>query len=467
LVLFGVLAVDQRIVQFINALRTAGVRVSLAESEDAFQAVDKLGIRNRDVFRISLKATLVKEERDQASFEELFPLFFDTNESPLMQNFANDFSAAELEAIREAIRQFKERIQEMLDRLLQGDELSPAELERLANMVGLDRVDDLRYRNWMVQRMQQALRFPEIREAIRELQELLEALGMDPQRADQLRQMLKANQQAIAEQLEQFSGQRIAENMSQRPPKSDSRLLYDQPFDMLSDKELELLRKDVQRLAAILRTRVALRMKRARSGQLDAKATIRANLKHGNVPMEIRHRDRTLKPKLVAICDISTSMRPCSELMLSLLYALQDQISKTHAFAFIDHLEYISPDFQMNDSRRAVQQVLLRMPSGHYNTDLGSSLHDFMKGYCDLIDFRTTLIVVGDARNNYNDPRLDLMRKLSQRAQRLIWMNPEAPAIWGSGDSDMLGYVPYCNVILQVRTFSELADAVDKLLTTH
>jgi uncharacterized protein with von Willebrand factor type A (vWA) domain len=97
----------------------------------------------------------------------------------------------------------------------------------------------------------------------------------------------------------------------------------------------------VKRLAAALRTRIALRQKRAKSGQLDPKSTIRSNLKYHGVPMEIKYRDRTRKPKIVVICDVSTSMRFCSELMLSFLFALQGQIRKTHAFAFIDHLESI------------------------------------------------------------------------------------------------------------------------------
>jgi uncharacterized protein with von Willebrand factor type A (vWA) domain len=293
---------------------------------------------------------------------------------------------------------------------------------------------------------------------------MLSQLGMDPDKAEQLRQLLQANQSSMSDQIDQYVGQKIAENMSQQSHSMREDDLYDRSFDSLSDKELGDLQKEVKRLAAMLRTRIALRMKRARSGQLDAKATLRANLKHGNVPIEIHFRDRTLKPKIVAICDISTSMRPCSELMLSLLYALQDQISKTHAFAFIDHLEYISPDFQNRDPRQAVQQVLKRMPSGHYNTDLGYSLENFTRDYLDTVDSRTTLIVVGDGRNNYNDPRLDLLRVMAHRARRIIWLNPEHPTMWGTGDSDMLKYAPACSVILKVSTFTELISAFDHLL---
>jgi len=288
---------------------------------------------------------------------------------------------------------------------------------------------------------------------------------MDKQRVEQLRQLLYANQQAIEDQLRQYAGQRIAENMSDNPREDNLDALLNRPFGSLSDQDIERLRKEVARLAAALRTRVALRQKRAKSGQLDAKATIRANLKHGNVPIDIKHRERTLKPKLVVVCDVSTSMRSCSELMLSLLYELQDQISKTHAFAFIDHLEFISPDFEGNEAREAVSQVLDRMPSGYYNTDLGNSLRNFNDHYLETLDSRTTFIVVGDGRNNYNDPRLDIFHLVTRRGRRTIWLNPEPPALWGTGDSDMLKYAPSCDVILKVSTVGELTAAVDKLLS--
>ncbi|HET9912489.1 MAG TPA: VWA domain-containing protein, partial [Anaerolineales bacterium] len=217
-------------------------------------------------------------------------------------------------------------------------------------------------------------------------------------------------------------------------------------------------------LAAALRTRIALRQKRAKSGQLDPKSTIRSNLKYHGVPMEIKYRDRTRKPKIVVICDVSTSMRFCSELMLSFLFALQGQISKTYAFAFIDHLESISEDFRGSDADEAVSSVLLRMPSGHYNTDLGWSLDNFNNEYLNTLNGQTTLIVVGDGRNNYNDPRVDIFSLMTRRAARTIWLNPEPPLMW-HGDSDMPKYAPLCNNVLKVGNLKELVSAVDQLLS--
>jgi uncharacterized protein with von Willebrand factor type A (vWA) domain len=458
---------EERIVKFVSALRAGGVRVSLAESADAFDAINLLGIRDRETFRLSLRTTLVKEARHFPVFEELFPLFFGSSDASPMMNLSEDLTPEEAEMLAQALREFSEQMRKMLERLIRGEQLNQDELDRLAKFVGLNQVDDLRYREWMAQRLQKALRFPEVREALRELAEILAQMGMDKQRVEQTMRLLQANQQALEDQLRQFAGQRIADNLSEQRPEDDIDGLLNRPFTALSDKDMERLRKEVKRLANILRTRVALRQKRAKSGQLDAKNTIRANLKHGNVPIEIKHREHNLKPKLVVICDVSTSMRACSELMLSLIYALQDQISKTYAFAFIDHLEYISPDFENRDARDAVRHVLERMPSGYYNTDLGTSLENFNQDFLHTLDGRTTFLVVGDGRNNYNDPRLDLFNGMTRRSRRTMWITPEASSLWGTGDSDMLKYAPNCDVILQAGNLAELTAAVDKLLTHH
>lgn len=455
---------EERIVKFISALRAGGVRVSLAESADAFSAVENLGVQNQDTFRLSLRATLVKDLESLPTFEELFPLFFSSGEPPPLLNLMDGLTEEEANMMAEALRQFGQRLQDMLERLLRGEQLTPAELQALGQMVGLTHADDLRYRDWMARRMQRALQFDQVQEAMQEIMELMAQMGMNKERLQQMRHLVAQNMQALQEQLRQYTGQRIAENMAEQHPEDALDGLMDRPFHTLSDSDMQQLHQEVRRLAALLRSRIALRQRRAKSGQLDAKATIRANLKHGGVPFQIKHRDRSIKPKLVIICDISTSMRHCSELMLSLLYELQDQVSKTHAFSFIDHLEYITPDFQGNRANEAIQQVLTRMPPGYYSTDLGYSLQNFTDRYIDTIDHRTTLIVVGDGRNNYNDPRLDIFKQMARRSRRTLWLNPEMPMLWGSGDSDMLEYAPLCDVVLQVSTLSELTAAVDQLL---
>jgi uncharacterized protein with von Willebrand factor type A (vWA) domain len=370
----------------------------------------------------------------------------------------------EAKMFADALRQFAESLRQRMERLMNGEKLSKEELEALGQMVGLNQTDDLRHQEWLAQRMMRALAFPEVQEALRELMEQLQQMGMSRERMEQIREQIAQNMQGIEDQIKQYAGERIAENLSEQPPGESADNLMNRPFHALSDADKKVLQREVRRLAAALKTRIALRQKRAKSGQLDPKGTIRANLKHQGVPIDLRFRDKIRKPKIVVICDISTSMRFCSELMLSFLFALQGQVSKTYAFAFIDHLEFISEEFNGSNADDAISTVLMRMPSGHYNTDLGWSLNGFNEEFMSTLNGQTTLLFVGDGRNNYNDPRLDIFSTMTRRAARTIWLNPEPPYLW-HGDSDMPKYAPLCNNVLKVSNLKELADAVDSLLS--
>lgn len=456
---------QERLLQFINALRNGGVRISMAESADAFLATREMGVMDRESFRLTLRATLVKEAHGLLTFDELFPLFFDSADAPPMFDLTEDMTPKEAEMLAQMMRQFNEHLRKLMEKLLRGDQLSQQELQQLGQLTGLNRMDDLRYRDWMADRMRRALRFDEVREAMQELMQMMGQMGMNRERLEQMQSLIKQNQQALSEQIDQFAGERIAQNMSEERPEDSVENLMDKTFGALSDKDMTKLRREMQRLANRLRSRVSLRQKRAKTGQLDAKATIRANMKYGTVPIELKHRHKKQKPKLVVICDISGSMRYCSELMLSLVYSLQDLVTKTHAFAFIDHLEYISPDFIGRTADEAIQHVMIRMPRGYYSTDLGYALVNFQQGYMDTIDHRTTLIVVGDGRNNYNNPQLDIFSTMAKRSRRTIWINPEPPPLWGTGDSDMHQYAPLADDIVMAATLGELTGAVDHLLS--
>jgi uncharacterized protein with von Willebrand factor type A (vWA) domain len=411
-----------------------------------------------------LRATLIKDLKDVPTFDKLFPLFFGTGQPPMMGgNPSDDMTPEEAQMLADALRQFAENLRQRMERLMNGEPLSRSELEALGQMVGLNQADNLQYLEWMAQRMMRAMAFPEVQKAMKELMEQLAQMGMSRERIQEIRGMIQQNMQGMREQMDQFAGERIAENLSERPRGENIDNLMNRPFEALSDADKQLLQREVKRLAAALRTRIALRQKRAKNGQMDPKATIRANLKYHGVPMEIKHKDKVRKPKIVVICDVSTSMRFCSELMLSFLFALQGQVRKTHAFAFIDHLESISEDFSGSNADEAIQSVLWRMPSGHYNTDLGWSLNDFQSEYMDTLNSGTTLLIVGDGRNNYNDPRVDIFSTMSRRSTRTIWLNPEPPHLW-HGDSDMAKYAPLCSDVLKVSNLRELAAAVDTLM---
>jgi uncharacterized protein len=226
---------EARILQLIAALRAGGVRVSLAESAEAFSAVDLMGIQDREQFRLSLRATLVKDQKDLPTFDKLFPLFFRSGQPPMMGgNPSDDMTPEEAQKLAEALRQFAQNLRQRMERLMNGEQLSRSELEALGQMVGLNQADDLRYQKWMAQRMLRALAFPEVREALKELMEQLQQMGMSRDRVEQMRQMIQQNMEGMREQIEQFAGERIAENMSEKPRGESADNLLNRPFHALS-----------------------------------------------------------------------------------------------------------------------------------------------------------------------------------------------------------------------------------------
>src|SRR5512143_1096954 len=199
---------ESRILQLIAALRASGVRVSLAESAEAFSAVDLMGIQDREHFRLSLRATLVKDVRDLPVFDKLFPLFFGNGEPPMMGgNPQDDMTPEEAQQLADALRQFAQNLRQRMQRLMNGEQLSREELEALGQMVGLNQTDDLRHQEWLAQRMMRALAFPEVQEALKELMEQLQQMGMSRERVEQMQNMIQQNMQGMREQIEQFAGE--------------------------------------------------------------------------------------------------------------------------------------------------------------------------------------------------------------------------------------------------------------------
>ena len=456
---------DKRMVDFVRTLRAAGVRISLAESMDAMNGVDAVGVQSRDVFRSALKTTLVKEARDQQTFDYYFPLFFG-DAAPPMQNIPDNLTPEQQQMLQEALQSLMGNMQalrELLKQLLQGQQFSQDQLEQAGQQAGLQQGTDMYQRPWFERRMQRQLNMQQLQQLIEALLEQLREMGMDGQALEEMREMLQQNAEGLNEQISQYVGASLAEQMANREPQPKPDLM-DVPFTRLSDSEVDQIRDEIRRLAARLRSRAALRQKRAKSGILDPRRMMRANMRYDSVPLELKFRTKHVKPCLVLICDVSTSMRYCAEFLLTLIYELQDQVAKTNSFVFISDLTDISMVFEEYEPQTAVERVLTENRPGYYNTDLGNSLNTFKRDHMGCVTSRTTVIILGDGRNNFNDPRIDIANELKRRSRRLIWFNPESQSQWGTGDSDMWQYAACATGVYKVSNLRELAAAVDKIL---
>ncbi len=456
---------DTRMVEFIRALRAAGVRISLAESQDAMYGVEAVGAQDRTFFLNTLKTTLVKENRDRATFDYFFPLFFGSG-TPPMTNIPDEMSAEEQEMLQQALQSLMgdmEALKDLLRQMLEGRPFSGDQLGEQGERAGLPNAENMSQRPWMERRMQRQMGLNELQKMIEQLLQALEEMGMSEQALQELREMMQENAEGLSEQVSQYVGATLAEQManSEPQPKPD---LQDVPFSHLSENDVDTIRREIRRLAARLRSRAALRQKHAKSGTLDTRRMMRANMRYDGVPLELKYRSRHVKPSLVLICDISTSMRYCAEFLLTLIYELQDQVARTDSFVFISDMVDISMVFKEQEPRNAVEKVLTENRPGYYNTDLGNSLNSFNETYMGCISSKTTVIILGDGRNNYNNPRIDLAQDLQRRSRRVLWFNPESPHQWGTGDSDMHRYAPVADGVYRVTNLRELAAAVDKIL---
>ena len=179
---------EDRIVAFVKALRAAGVRVSLAESLDSFKAIEHLGITDRQLFHDALLATMVKDGSGVPAFEELFPLFFGTGDKPMMTAGAglSDLTPEEMDQLRREIAQLRDRVRELMQRLMDGRNLTPEELQELARPSGINHMQSLNQRRWVERRMEQQLGLSELKEALEQLLAQLEQGGMSAEALSRL-----------------------------------------------------------------------------------------------------------------------------------------------------------------------------------------------------------------------------------------------------------------------------------------
>jgi hypothetical protein len=245
-----------------------------------------------------------------------------------------------------------------------------------------------------------------------------------------------------------------------------ARTLSEKPLALLNEEEIAKLRVEVKKLARKLRTQASLRPKVERRGRLDARRTIRRSLRSGGVPFDlVRRRRRVERPRLVILCDVSDSVRNVSRFMLELVFTLQELFERVRSFVFVSDVGETTDLFRAYEIDRAVQLAYGgAVISVHANSNYGCALDLFCERHLDAVTSKTTVIVIGDARNNYNPPNAERLAEIRRKARRLLWLNPELPGAWGFGDSAMREYEPHCDKVIVAYNLESLRKVVDDLV---
>ncbi len=235
-------------------------------------------------------------------------------------------------------------------------------------------------------------------------------------------------------------------------------------LDQLSPAYYAEVDRVVEKLAERLARQHRRRRMRARRGVLDLKRILRDNVAYDGALFDLSwRRARVQRSAVYVLCDVSGSVSRTARFLLLFLHRLVDVLPRIRAFAFSDRLGEITELFERVGPERALEEALVRWGRG--NTDYGRSLLDFRSLVHEELDHRATLIILGDGRGNYYDPRVDVLRELSKRVGHVFWLSPESPESWGEGDSAMLSYRPYCHRVDACARLKDIERFADRLLS--
>ncbi len=467
---------EKKIVEFTNLLRKAGVRVSVAESLDAFNAIDEMPLEDRELFKDALRTTMVKRGDDIDTYDRLFDLFWsgfhDQLQNELKQALGGMPGDFDLERLLEQLREMLENmdidLSELAKALLSMDSNA---LEQLIQQAGeeseVGNIRNMLQIGFFSRRMIEQMDMEGAAGELKTLMDRLRGEGMDEERIAELEALLKAVQEAARRAVRQFTERELDKQNHDYIERFRRESLLEKSFYNLTEEDLRRLREVVQRLAQKLKSVITMRRKRERRGKFDLKTTMRKNMAHGGVPFELVFKQRKKeKPKLVVLCDISSSVANVSRFFLQFIFSLQDCFTKVRSFVFVAELGEVSQLFRDRDIFDAIDLALDggEVINPYTRSNFGMAFHVFWRDYLSAIDSRTTVVVIGDARNNYNDPRAWCLREVHSKAKNVIWINPEAPGAWGFGDSVMDKYLPYTDVAEECRNLKQLTRLVDKLV---
>jgi uncharacterized protein with von Willebrand factor type A (vWA) domain len=435
---------------FLRALRANEIAVSPAEAMDAHRAAVQVGFSDRALLRDALCVTLAKSASEVGRFEDCFDMFFARSGRGQTGRPSPDDAeqppggAFDLEASLEA-----------------GDAAAiSAAMETSAARVGASDIRLASQRNLITRRLldDMGLRAIDARIAAGRAAEDAAAQARAERLAERRAELFDQAGAFVARQARLFtgeSGRRMREQILGR-----QRLTAVEPEDVAAMSAL------TRRMARRLATKYARTQRRARKGRLDLRRTLRRGLAHGGIPFEIIWKSqRVEKPKITVLCDVSRSVASAAQFLLLFLHSLNEVVESLDAYAFSDHAVCVND--LLNDESVDDATALILDRVGFRSTDYGRALAEVMLIGGARLDRRTTVIILGDGRANHAEPRLDLMRAMSQRARAVIWLNPEPATYWGQGDSKMDAYARFCAVAKTCNCLDDLERIIADVLRTY
>jgi uncharacterized protein with von Willebrand factor type A (vWA) domain len=432
---------DQVLEDFISALRGSGIRISISESTDAMRAVELMGYQDREVLKDALSVALAKSQTEKEIFEACFERFFAFEAFSDRQTGSAELLESDLDREGSLLAQM----------LLSGDSagLSMA-MSDAARQVDITGIRFFTQKGLYIQRIMQQM-------GLEELNRHIQRSGQEDNSQDRAKR-LEAAKEALFETVRNY-----VERQYDLFASSATEEMIEQYLRNIGLSNVEHVQKMAKRLVTVY----SRRRKTANRGLLDFKNTLRKNITYGGLLFEPKWKKRRIdRPDVVAICDVSRSVKTVSRFLVLFLYSLNEILERIRTFIFCSNLIEVTHVFDEYPVEEAVAKIDtgtgLDIIMGR--TDYGGALLDFKENWLDAVTAKTTVLILGDARNNYGDPRTEILREIKERSRKLIWLNPESEPFWGTGDSEMKKYLPYCDVVRKCNTLTHLERLVEVLM---
>lgn len=468
---------QSRLVSFIQVLRSHDVRVSPAETLDAVDVAATLGFQDRSLLRDGLAMTLAKTPEEEAVFLQCFDRFFgkelanfalgDSTEKPSGETGDVDHTAGlaagsgdsdpQDEALAAAAAQspaLRELLQSsLMQNLMQNDRNAlTLAMGEAAQQVNLSNMQIFTQKGQFTRRMLDALGEQQIRDAVIDLE----------QRNSAVLPLIQRYRDMLREQVRDYVEREYLLHAEGRSREFMDEILSSARLNNIEPVYLHKVEELIRKMARKLASRHAPKRRRHKRGQLNIAKTLRRGIANDGVMFDLHwRRVKKEKPQILAVCDVSGSVAAYARFLLLFLYSLQDVLPRVRSFAFSSHLGEVSGFFDDYPVEEAIELVNRKYGGA---TDYGSSLLDFARLAIDDINSNTTVIMLGDARNNNGDARLDVLQSIYQRSKQVIWLNPESRRAWGTGDSEMLRYQSACHFCAECNNLKQLERVIDQLL---
>jgi uncharacterized protein with von Willebrand factor type A (vWA) domain len=461
---------ERALTNYIRALRAAGAAVSPAEAIDAAQALSVVGYSERRTVKDTLSIVLAKTVEEKELHDRLFDLYFSRAAPPPPEPAPSASSAgAEAEEGGDAAAEdgpeggggAPDPADRLVDLAASGDsDRLAVALERAASAAGVDEIRFASQGGYFARRMLETMGVEALETRLMErLRSRAPEAEGEAQTLMDARAFLMRKARAVVDSRFEVFGRAATESFM-----NDA--VANRPIDKLSLRDMERMKAVVARMARRLAARHSRRRRTRDQGRLDIRRTLRANAGHDGVPFDViwktRRRDR---PSVVALCDVSGSVATYVRFLLMFLYALNETVADLDAFVFSHELGDVSAVLSRMDFETAFEHILLEFGAG--GTDYGQALMDLRNHHWRAIDRRTTVLILGDGRSNHADPRLDILAEIADRSKRVVWLCPEPPGRWGTGDSEIPRYRPLCTALTYCATALDLERALDEVLMAY